>query len=179
MPWVCRHQRRPPLLRPWRLLVCPHSPWCHQWFPAGKHCGAPASLRRPALLFGKMRISPMFAQLVSVKVRAGAISLSHAPFFDLLFFARTRVYTNKNYYMPLAWAGAPLLISLPTTHTYHRFSLVGLLDALTTASLAMKPGSFLLSTSTFLQHESWEVLESSRVSMSWGEATLYLQRKCF
>ena len=41
----------------------------------------------------------------------------------------------------------------------------------------MKPGSMGVSFTKPFGHSSWEVLESVKKEMSWGEATVYIQRK--
>ena len=54
----------------------------------------------------------------------------------------------------------------------------GLLSALAGASAAaMKPGSFFITSSAALEHPSWEVVAEEVHRMSWGPATVYLQRK--
>jgi hypothetical protein len=53
----------------------------------------------------------------------------------------------------------------------------GLLAALAGAAAAMKPGSFFITSSAALEHPAWEVMAEEVHRMSWGPATVYLQRK--
>ena len=53
----------------------------------------------------------------------------------------------------------------------------GLLAALLRASLRMRAGAFFITSSTPLEHPAWEVVAEESQTMSWGVATVYLQRK--
>jgi hypothetical protein len=52
-----------------------------------------------------------------------------------------------------------------------------LLEALLRASFRMRKGAFFLTSSTCFEHPAWEVVATTSQPMSWGEATLYLQRR--
>ena len=53
----------------------------------------------------------------------------------------------------------------------------GLLSALLRCSLRMRRGSFFITSSSAFEHEQWEVLAEQAHAMSWGAATVFIQRK--
>jgi hypothetical protein len=53
----------------------------------------------------------------------------------------------------------------------------GLLCALAAAAAPMKPGTFFITSSSALSHPHWDVVAAEVHKMSWGPATVFLQRK--
>eukprot|EP00753_Platysulcus_tardus_P022643 PLAT9851.1.p2 GENE.PLAT9851.1~~PLAT9851.1.p2 ORF type:complete len:283 (+),score=97.34 PLAT9851.1:43-891(+) len=52
-----------------------------------------------------------------------------------------------------------------------------LMKALASRAVHCKPGTFFITFTKALPSDKWEVLESKRYQMSWGEATVYIQRR--